>query len=88
MAEDLLWQRLRNSGQGFRFKRQYSVMNYVVDFYCHRGKLVIELDGEVHRISREYDSYRTKYLHSLGIKEIRSALLPSPEIRRGIEGEV
>lgn len=104
-AENLLWQKIRNGSLGFRFKRQYSVMNYVVDFYCPKIKLAIELDGSIHETSKKYDLYRTEYLNSLGIKEIRfrnerienetaSVLkeikdnLPSPEIRRGTEGEV
>ena len=70
-AEEMLWQYLRNSGLGVRFKRQYSVMNYVVDFYCPKIKLVIELDGSIHETSKKYDLYRTEYLNSLGIKEIR-----------------
>ncbi len=104
-TENLLWQYLRNNSLGFKFKRQYSVVNYVVDFYCSRAKLAIELDGLIHKTSKNYDTYRTRYLNSLGIKEIRFnnwqienninlALkeiknnLPSPEIRRGNEGEV
>lgn len=48
-------------------------MNYVVDFFCTRAKLVIEIDGEIHNQSfnKTYDSYRTQYLKSLGLKEIR-----------------
>lgn len=48
-------------------------MNYVVDFYCPRAKLAVEIDGETHTSasSKKYDSYRTRYLSSLGIKEIR-----------------
>ena len=104
-TEDLLWQSLRNGKLGLRFKRQYSIVNYVVDFYCPKTKLAIELDGDIHRFRQKYDNYRTKYLESLGVKEIRfsnkqvfdsltnvistiKTLLPFPEVRRGIEGEV
>ncbi len=104
-VEGLLWKHLRNNCLGFKFKRQYSVVNYVVDFYCHAAKLAIELDGPIHKTSKNYDTYRTRYLNSLGIKEIRfnnwqiensigsvlkeiKSNLPSPEIRRGTEGEV
>lgn len=104
-AEDMLWQKLRSGQLSLRFKRQYSVMNYVVDFYCPKIKLAVELDGPVHETSKKYDSYRTEYLNSLGIKEIRfrneqvendiglvlkeiKNNLPSPEVRRGTEGEV
>ncbi len=47
-AEDLLWQVLRNGRLGLRFKRQYSIVNYVVDFFCAKAKLAIELDGNIH----------------------------------------
>ncbi len=46
-------------------------MNYVIDFYCHKAKLAIELDGKVHKKSIKYDGYRKKYLESLGISEVR-----------------
>jgi very-short-patch-repair endonuclease len=106
-AENLLWQEIRNNKLGARFKRQYSIVYYVVDFYCASAKLAIELDGSVHKTKSniEYDRFRTQYINSLGIKEIRfdneivinnmklvldkiKQSLPSPEIRRGIEGEV
>jgi very-short-patch-repair endonuclease len=105
LTENILWEQLRNNKLGFRFKRQYSIMNYVVDFYCHKAKLAIELDGKIHKSRQEYDNYRTRYLKSLGVREIRfdndqvignltevintiKELLPSPEVRRGIEGKV
>ena len=46
-------------------------MNYVVDFYCSKTKLAIEVDGLIHKTNEKYDSYRTRYLSSLGIREIR-----------------
>lgn len=106
-TEFLLWEKLRNNKLGFKFKRQYSVTHYVVDFYCAKEKLAIEVDGKIHSIASniEYDKYRTQYLYSLGIKEIRfkneeiinnmdqvitkiKMVLPSPKIRRGMEGKV
>ena len=57
----------------FRFRRQYVIGNYIVDFYCHQAKLVIELDGSQHctpdRI--QYDKKRTTYLESQGLKVVR-----------------
>jgi len=49
-----------------QFKRQYSVGMYIVDFYCFRAKLVIELDGSQHcdPVAAAYDNRRTKYLNS------------------------
>lgn len=72
-AENTLWQHLRRGGLGVKFKRQYSVMNYVVDFYCQKAKLAIELDGDIHKTPSvlKYDKYRAEYLKALGIREIR-----------------
>jgi len=70
-SEKKLWAQIRNNKLGFRFKRQYSIGNYVVDFYCHKARLAIEVDGSIHLRSKSYDEYRTKYLNTLGIKEIR-----------------
>ncbi|MBP3299874.1 MAG: endonuclease domain-containing protein [Clostridia bacterium] len=57
----------------FRFRRQYVVGNYIVDFYCHQAKLVVELDGSQHYDTEgiEYDRKRTDYLESQGLKVIR-----------------
>ena len=57
----------------YRFRRQYVIGNYIVDFYCHQAKLVIELDGSQHYTPEEmeYDKKRTAYLESQGLKVIR-----------------
>ena len=54
---------------GFKFRRQYSVDHYVIDFYCPELKLAIELDGSVHDVpdQKEYDAYRQEYLEKFGI---------------------
>jgi len=72
-AEMLLWMELRESQLGFRFKRQYSVSGYVLDFYCPRCKLGIEIDGGVHKGKEAmgHDLHRTEYLRSFGIRVIR-----------------
>ena len=56
-----------------RFRRQYVIGNYIADFYCHQAKLVVELDGSQHCTPEEmeYDTNRTKYLESLGLKVLR-----------------
>jgi len=73
-AERILWwhigdRRLNDN----RFFRQYSVGPYILDFYCPKARLAIELDGETHLPSeqRMYDSERTKYLEANDIKVIR-----------------
>ena len=71
-AEVALWQMIRRKQlNNERFLRQYSIGNYVVDFYCPKHKLAIELDGEVHLYQQEYDDRRTEYLNSLGVTVIR-----------------
>jgi very-short-patch-repair endonuclease len=48
-AEVILWQRLRNRQvEGYKFRRQYSIGRFVVDFYCPEKRLAIEVDGESH----------------------------------------
>ena len=72
-AEKILWSCLKKSTLGYKFIRQYSVEGYVVDFYCPKGKLAIEVDGAVHRNlgQKIYDQYRTELLNAWGIKLIR-----------------
>ena len=70
--ENRLWYDfLRNYSP--RFTRQRIVGNYILDFYCAKAKLAIELDGSQHyeESSIEYDLTRTKFLESLGIKVVR-----------------
>ena len=57
-----------------RWNRQYIIDSYIVDFYCRRAKLVIELDGSQHYDENglvEYDQVRTEYLEALGLKVVR-----------------
>jgi very-short-patch-repair endonuclease len=73
-AEARMWTMLKNKQlESLKFRRQYSVGKYVLDFYCPSQKLAIELDGQGHYslATLEYDSARTKYLNTLGIKVIR-----------------
>ncbi len=59
--------------EGFKFRRQPSMGNYIVDFYCPKKKLVVELDGQYHFDDRQVakDEERTKYLNEKGITVIR-----------------
>jgi very-short-patch-repair endonuclease len=71
-AEKLLWKFIsKNQICGFRFLRQYGVGPYILDFYCPKIRLGIELDGEIHKEKILYDKDREKYLESLDIKIIR-----------------
>ncbi len=70
--ERKLWYRFLRD-YPIRFQRQKCIDNYIVDFYCFRGKLVIELDGGGHYNpeSQEKDAMRTKKLEEYGLKVIR-----------------
>jgi very-short-patch-repair endonuclease len=73
-AEAFLWSHLKaRQFENRRFNRQHSISNFIVDFYCAKEKLIIELDGEVHHSAdaQAYDNQRTKYLESLGYKVLR-----------------
>ena len=56
-----------------RFLRQYVINNYILDFYCHKVSLAVELDGSQHyeKEAVEYDEARTEYLNGLGIEVLR-----------------
>ncbi|MBL8030156.1 MAG: endonuclease domain-containing protein [Candidatus Doudnabacteria bacterium] len=73
LPEILLWNQLKNSKLGVKFRRQYGVGAYIIDFYCHGNSLGIELDGETHNNSKaqEYDKTRTEYIFNQNIKIIR-----------------
>ena len=70
-AERLLWSRLRNRGlAGYKFRRQYPVGGYIVDFLCMDRMLVVELDGGQHLDNPE-DEIRTRELERQGLRVIR-----------------
>lgn len=73
-AEAALWTLLqKNKLNGKSFRRQQSIENYIVDFYCPSEKLIIELDGEVHNnpIAAINDKERDERLQQLGYKVLR-----------------
>ena len=70
-AEKCLWQRLNKNQLGVRFKAQHPVDIFIVDFYCHKHKLVVEVDGKIHLSQKEYDEGRTAELDRFDLKIIR-----------------
>ena len=73
-AEKALWAQVRNRKlQGFKFRRQHPIADFVADFYCHEGRLVVEIDGEYHndREQHQYDEGRVYELKELNVKVIR-----------------
>ena len=72
--ERVLWKLLRNSGiNNCKFRRQYPLGNYVVDFICIEKFLVIEIDGGQHNTDENivYDNERTEYIEKRGFRVLR-----------------
>jgi len=73
-SENILWDHIRKKRlSGIIFRRQHPISQFIVDFYCHEAKLVIEIDGDIHenQENKEYDENRTFELEKLGLKVIR-----------------
>ena len=70
-AEKLLWQEVRAKKLGVRFRRQQIIQGFIVDFYCHRAALVVEVDGDIHDLQKEEDERREKVLSALGLRVVR-----------------
>lgn len=73
-AEQVLWKRLRRKQiSGLPFYRQKPLAHYIVDFYCAKAMLVIELDGSQHdaQDARQYDAVRTNTLEAMGLRVLR-----------------
>ena len=73
-AEKILWIELKNRKlEGLKFRRQHPLHYYVADFYCHEQRLVIEVDGQIHkqRQQHEHDENRSAELERYGIRIIR-----------------
>ena len=74
LAEARLWKYLQRSQlENRKFRRQHSICNYILDFYCPAEKLAVELDGGQHYTEegQEYDEKRTDLLNKLDIRVIR-----------------
>jgi len=72
IAEKLLWNKLRNKQlEGLKFRRQHPIDIFIADFYCHEKKLIVEVDGEIHKYQKEYDEGRTSELEAYGVTVIR-----------------
>ncbi|MFW2830880.1 endonuclease domain-containing protein [Sphingomonas sp. ID0503] len=85
LPEVLLWERLRGSKTGAKFRRQHPVGPYVADFYCRLAKLVIEVDGEAHdRADRPiHDAHRDAFLKENGYRVLR---ILASDVLRDVDG--
>jgi len=80
-SEKKMWEKLRQRRFcGLRFQRQYLIVYqhnqtkadyFIVDFYCHEKKLVVEIDGKIHNQQKEEDKHREEILRNLGYHIIR-----------------
>ena len=73
-AEVILWSKLKGKQlKGYKFRRQYSVDGYIVDFYCPKLRMAIEIDGSSHdgKEAKEYDKERQLQIENLGISFLR-----------------
>ncbi len=73
-AEKLLWEKLRGRKlSGLKFRRQYSIAQFVLDFYCPEKRFAIELDGGIHEKKdvKNHDENRDGFIEGFGIKIIR-----------------
>ena len=84
LGEKALWSSLRHKFLGHRFYRQYIIADYIVDFLCHEGGVIIEVDGGYHSEPRqaEDDELRTQRLEQLGFHVLRFS---NEEILENIE---
>jgi very-short-patch-repair endonuclease len=72
LSEVLLWDELKSRKmRGYQFMRQKPIGEYIVDFYCNKLKLVIEIDGESHDGRFYHDAERQEFMESLGLTVIR-----------------
>ena len=70
--EKVFWENVRNNRLlGFHFRRQQVIDGFIVDFYCHKIGLVVEVDGPIHLSQSAYDKEREKILRLRGLKLVR-----------------
>jgi very-short-patch-repair endonuclease len=85
-AEVILWSKIQKKQiAGFRFRRQYSVGPFVVDFYCAERKLAIEIDGDSHYKpgAEERDKKRQNWIEQYGIRFLR---FTNDDVRKNLYG--
>ncbi|MGC2063433.1 MAG: endonuclease domain-containing protein [Thermodesulfovibrionales bacterium] len=72
LSEVLLWNELKaRKMKGYQFMRQKPIGDYIVDFYCGKLRLIIEIDGESHSDKAERDRKRQEWLESIGLTVLR-----------------
>ena len=91
-AEAVLWAAVRNRQRGAKFRRQVPVDRFILDFYCPESRLVIEVDGDVHRGRSEPDAVRQSQLERLGLHVLRvgneAVLHALPDVLQRIDSAI
>jgi very-short-patch-repair endonuclease len=84
-AEKKIWYEVlcRKQFEGYKFTRQKPIADFIVDFYCSKLQLVIEIDGDSHAESKEYDEVRTNVLNQYGLRVLRYT---NRDVMNNIEG--
>ncbi len=72
LAETILWEYLRaRKMAGLKFRRQHPMGPFIVDFVCLKKKIIIEVDGPIHDLQRDYDRQRDQWLRLQGFTVLR-----------------
>jgi very-short-patch-repair endonuclease len=73
LPERLVWERIKGRSDGLVFRRQHAVGPYILDFYCFRARLAVEVDGGVHgdEVRQDKDRAREDWLRARGIEVYR-----------------
>lgn len=84
LPEVMLWQHLRGSPAGLRFRRQHPMGHYVLDFYCSNRGLAVEVDGYVHRLAAQasHDAQRDAWLKGQGVSILR---IPATDVLEDVD---
>lgn len=91
-AEKLLWQEVRAKKLGVRFRRQQIIQGFIVDFYCHKAALVVEVDGDIHELQKDKDDgsaclFALREVISSSSKTQTSVPTPTARRRSRIRGD-
>ena len=71
--EEIIWNYLSGNNLGVKFRRQHPILFYIADFYCHQLKLIIEIDGSIHKDAniKINDKLRQKEIEEIGVTMVR-----------------
>jgi BirA family biotin operon repressor/biotin-[acetyl-CoA-carboxylase] ligase len=70
-AERIVWSLLKRDQLGLRFRRQFPLGNYIVDFVCFQKRVIVEVDGSQHQQASDYDAHRDAWLRAQGFDVLR-----------------